>query len=570
MKRLFLALLLICISSFPAFPLEESDYFTSLENNVERFSFVNRAKSFDFIEEMYQIAHSSRDSVKLLSRTLYSEALLSERQGIRNPQLLINVNRLLADGIASPRDEIVLKSALRHIRLSEGNYAEVFTVSLDILDKAIQMKDSLWVARTYNALGIIAGYVDLFNLAEEYYLEGLEWVDPGLDDIVEFSIKTNLNYLYLSNSDEESKPEILGRIESFISELEINNWDGMLMINYLNTGNYWSDSGDNGKAFDYLMKAQELCIDNPYYESFILNNIGFGHLQLSNYKVAMEYFRKAQATLEKYPNLNFVSVVYENIATIHKLTGQPDSALLYIEKRDEAALVNNDHKLVMDVLRKYMVTSLDVSENKLALAQKDIKLKNKQFIITLLLAISFVLIALFVLIIYIQKRKSLRQQVKLKEAETKELSIQLEREQEQLENKLRELTSYSLLLSNKNNVLHEINNVAKRLPAEENEIKKKIDKIVSQNIEAENNWNDFMLHFDKVHPRFFERIQAQTAGITQNELKLTAYIRMGLSIKQIAQMSNVAPQSVKMSRHRLRQKLQLDTEQNLDSYIQNI
>jgi DNA-binding CsgD family transcriptional regulator len=50
-------------------------------------------------------------------------------------------------------------------------------------------------------------------------------------------------------------------------------------------------------------------------------------------------------------------------------------------------------------------------------------------------------------------------------------------------------------------------------------------------------------------------------------LKLSAYLRMNLSSKEVAQLMNISVRGVEISRYRLRKKLQLPTETNLFDFL---
>ncbi|MDL2257303.1 LuxR C-terminal-related transcriptional regulator [Bacteroidales bacterium OttesenSCG-928-I14] len=577
MKGLFLNISILFLIPILSFSQDRNEYFSELESKVEEFSFLEREKTFDLIEEMYSIASDSPDSINLLARTFYSEALLRERQGMDNEHLIEKVHQLLTNEKAQGKDKVILNSVFKQNYLSQGNYTEVFTISLEILDQAKQLNDSLWVARTLNTLGIISMKADLFNLSEEYFQSALDWAKSSSDKFIYFNIKSNLLYLYLKNSTPENVQSLLDPIELFLDTLSQEKKDGILMINYLNTSNYWHSTDKPEKVLEYLTKAQNLSVNNSFYEAFISSNIGLYHLYQNDLDSSMPYFKKAQYALESFNNLESLSIIYRNISRVFELQNKPDSALYYINRSEELTGLNKGRLYITDILRGYMLTSLEASENKLALAQLEIDGKDKQVIITLLATVTLFLIIVIIIFFFIQERRRSKQNILLKEAEAKELSIRLDKEQalqkiqaEQLESKLRELTSYSLLLNKKNEVLREINHVARKLPPSEKEIMNEIKKIVDDNIQTENDWNDFMLHFEKVHPQFFEKIKKTVPEITPTEMKLVAYIRLGISTKQIAQLTNVAPQSVKMSRHRLRQKIGLNSEDNLDTFILNI
>jgi len=57
--------------------------------------------------------------------------------------------------------------------------------------------------------------------------------------------------------------------------------------------------------------------------------------------------------------------------------------------------------------------------------------------------------------------------------------------------------------------------------------------------------------------------------LTVSDKKLCAYLKMGLSSKDIAPLLNMSFRSVEMSRYRLRKKLDLNREENLTEFLQN-
>jgi len=46
-----------------------------------------------------------------------------------------------------------------------------------------------------------------------------------------------------------------------------------------------------------------------------------------------------------------------------------------------------------------------------------------------------------------------------------------------------------------------------------------------------------------------------------------ALISLNLSMKEMAELMGISPESVKMARHRLRKKLNLATEENLSDFV---
>lgn len=76
--------------------------------------------------------------------------------------------------------------------------------------------------------------------------------------------------------------------------------------------------------------------------------------------------------------------------------------------------------------------------------------------------------------------------------------------------------------------------------------------------------------FESINKNFYAKIKAAFPEVSANDLKICALIKLNLSIKEMAGILNISPDSVKTARYRLRKKLQLVTEENLAEFIKNI
>jgi DNA-binding CsgD family transcriptional regulator len=66
---------------------------------------------------------------------------------------------------------------------------------------------------------------------------------------------------------------------------------------------------------------------------------------------------------------------------------------------------------------------------------------------------------------------------------------------------------------------------------------------------------------------FYEKLHRQYPGLSKTDIKICSYIRLNLSNAQIAQLQNIEPSSLKVSRHRLRKKLNLGPDDDLDAFL---
>ena len=188
---------------------------------------------------------------------------------------------------------------------------------------------------------------------------------------------------------------------------------------------------------------------------------------------------------------------------------------------------------------------------------------------------------------YWQKKKFVQQQLKFTEEQQKLVYIhELERSKtdgelaalrnEKLEADLNfkntELASSAMHLVKKGELLTkiktELSQISKKIDNEYaiTELKKMI-KTLGEDEQLDEEWEYFTKHFDKVHSNFIVSLKAIHPNISNNEIKLCAYLRMNLTTKEIAQLMNISVRGVEISRYRLRKKLNLATEVNLFNYL---
>jgi DNA-binding CsgD family transcriptional regulator len=82
--------------------------------------------------------------------------------------------------------------------------------------------------------------------------------------------------------------------------------------------------------------------------------------------------------------------------------------------------------------------------------------------------------------------------------------------------------------------------------------------------------NNHLLHFRKIHPHYIESLQTKHPDLSPNEVKLCTYLKLNLNYKGIADILHVRPESVRKAKSRMRQKMGLNSDRDLRSYLNNI
>jgi len=151
---------------------------------------------------------------------------------------------------------------------------------------------------------------------------------------------------------------------------------------------------------------------------------------------------------------------------------------------------------------------------------------------------------------------------------------EIELQKRELQNLNKEFVSQEIFANTKNKLLSEIkNDVTEIIPLIDGKGKQELNKLIRKigsNINDEENFFSFKLKFDKSHPEFFNTLNHLNPKLTNNDLKLCAYMRLGMTSLDIANLQFIERKSVEMSKYRLKKKLQLESKDDLNTFIKNI
>ncbi|MCK9235838.1 MAG: LuxR C-terminal-related transcriptional regulator [Bacteroidales bacterium] len=578
MKIIICAVILFSTLFLSAKPTEKQRV-DSITQLINQYYFSQGTKAKNLVKELYSIAETVPKNPGILIQAIYWETLIEYSQNLKGPTLIPKIDFLLQIDNSSIQsvDRALLSYSRSLTNMAHGNYPEAFKNGITALEQFTQLDKTEMMVKTLMMLGNICPYIQDYELGEYYYDEAAKIASE--ENIDFYKIKMNKSMIAFFREDYEKAIEAVSQI---IPDLVIIGDTALLTLAHINLGAYYGSAQEQEKAFEYFTKAMELMqnIDNNNLLLVLYQNIGiYYHTYVKDYEQAYQYYVKTKELAIKNENLEKLSSVAYKLSGLFLEMGQPDSTYHYLTEYQDLI-----HEFLWpktnDLYQGYTSMIIESSENKLRIAEQEVLLKNKQMTVTVVVAFAIIIVFILLLIITLQKRANMRHKAQLKEIENNELTEKLFQEQkkqklqsEEINDKLREVTSYSLLLANKNDILNQIlklNNMRTEKRSDGGEIKNQINKLIKSNLNTDNYWNDFVAHFTEVNPTFFKILQKKFPDLTQNELKMCAYIRIGMSAKQIAQMLNLSHSSVNVNRYRLRKKLNLPKNVELDSFIGNL
>lgn len=172
-----------------------------------------------------------------------------------------------------------------------------------------------------------------------------------------------------------------------------------------------------------------------------------------------------------------------------------------------------------------------------------------------------------------EKEKLESDLIRQREARKQEVSdLRNQSLQAEIGHKNSELATATMHLVQKNETLSSIRSELEKLNKEVEDRKSKdrirsLLRMMNQDERLDKDWEQFTHHFDQVHSDFLKRLQDQHPQLTPKDHRLCAYLRMNLSSKEIAPMMNISVRGVEIGRYRLRKKLNLQQEQNLNDFM---
>ncbi|WP_207420107.1 tetratricopeptide repeat protein [Desertivirga brevis] len=317
----------------------------------------------------------------------------------------------------------------------------------------------------------------------------------------------------------------------------------------------------------------------------VLNNLGDVYRKSADYRQALLYTHKAADLATRMKEHYQLASAYRDLSKTYNLMGRNDSAYYYSDAGREIyqTIFSEDNKNQQMVLQTLF--EIEQKDNAIAQFQNDKQLNLLIIFSTILISILLVCLGISVISrqrLKIKNEQQLNEQNRvLYESQKKSLEFDLrskhlkeESLKGELELKSKELTSHTLHLIKKNQLLDELkdklNAMIKDDKRDQRKELKQVINLINQNNNQDKNWEDFRIVFERVHENFFDRLKKHSNALTSSDYRLVALLKMNLNSADIATMLGISQDSLRIARYRLRKKLNLEEGENLSAFLQNL
>lgn len=156
--------------------------------------------------------------------------------------------------------------------------------------------------------------------------------------------------------------------------------------------------------------------------------------------------------------------------------------------------------------------------------------------------------------------------------QNKHLRLMNEQLQNEIEEKNAEMFTQTSFIIRKNELILKIKEMVDDISAKNTQralmpLYQKINNLLANNLDTEDDWKMFLIKFEQKHHNFFKTLKESYPQLTNNDLRLCACLKLNMDTKDIASLMNLSIRAVENNRYRLRKKLDLKPVQNLNEFF---
>lgn len=415
-------------------------------------------------------------------------------------------------------------------------YEKALKVAKQHLEDPMSYQRQYWLAMLYNNVGSIHLHMKNYEHANGYFIKSLEFIEPD-------SSKTSYAAI-------------------------LNN----LGIGYVEAGNY-------GKALEYHTIAQQLRIKDHDTTGIIQskNNLGITYVKSKKYRKGIPYLESSLALSRPHNELYSARISAEALCGAYDSIGNCEKALralqLFCQLND--SIVNSESINRMSKMEKQLAVERQIRKQELTREKQKQQQARKRSIYLMIGCGVLLLLVILALLVYMQRNKIRHQQLRQKhlELESRNLTLEKGKLQDLLEYKNKELATNVMYLVNRN---EQITRIAEKLIKNKDVFKREGQKVVQSIIQelqtnsGKDAWKEFEIRFQEVHADFYKTLHERYPNLTLNEKKLTAFLRLNMTTKEISAITYQSVNSIVMARSRLRKKLGIKREENLVAFLEQL
>lgn len=433
---------------------------------------------------------------------------------------------------------------LANLFIKNNQQDSALLIMQNYVDFLVSLNDSAKLVGAYNQFGLIYSNVNQYQNSNKLYQKAIDLIDKT-------GIRKNLKPILLGNMGYNYK--MLGNSKKAIEYLSLDSKKSL-------------KNGETGAHINAEIELVLIEIDEQQYKQVIykLNNL------LTNYENKLEEEVKQQI-------LDLLSQAYlknndtQNGFKYYKQYSVLKDSINKTKNIQYQTLLNEYSKSIYNKVIKEKNQRNELIEKDLKLLKNEKKIANQRikFIIFILI---FTIIFIFLVakrIIDDKKKKAIliQNQLRIKEQDLRIKSTEKKLLELQIAEDNKKINSLALELNIKSDFSDSLINKLETLDKFSFAELRNIELFVQNELGLKSDRAKLQKDIESIGNNFFDSISKKHSNLNESELKLSSFIVLGLSNKEIAISKNIGHNSVKISKNRLKKKLNLSTEIDLTTYL---
>ncbi len=458
-----------------------------------------------------------------------------------------------------------LENNTARIYLEKGEFDTALKYFYRALNSAQKEKDTISLIYIYLNMGTLYQRMNKLDDALDSYLLSLE-LSKASKNLEGMAYAYSIGIIYASRGELETALRYY--TEAIAPCTKLNMLDDLSNI-YSNMSNVYMLLKKYDEASRVLRKSIALSSKAGYQRQLGIAyaNMGKTNELSGHYDSAIYYLKKSLLIFQEMGMRNLESTVFKMISVAYETSRDFENALIYRKKHialSDSIFSADVEKQIAELKTKY---ETEKKEQENVLLKKDIELEKRKSNYLIVLTIILIIAGAVSLALFHFIRKNAIAKKKLAETEASRL-------EEKVSYQKRELASGTLTLSRNlefiNSLIEDIQLLSDHVDNDKAfaSISRIIKKLEQQN--SDKYWEEFETRFQEIHRRFYQKLHDNFPGLTPNDVKLCALLKMGMNTKDICSVTFQSVRAVEAARLRLRKKLKLSGGENLGVFLQKI
>jgi hypothetical protein len=345
-----------------------------------------------------------------------------------------------------------------------------------------------------------------------------------------------------------------------------------IVINAVLIGEVWLLKKDYRQAKTFIQNINKIkYTDEPKVCAYGLQLLAKMDLIYGAKDSALHHIKQSLQLLNNSTDnlvqkMDYLQYAYHTAADVYRAYGNTDSFYHYSQLY--ATLHDSLQKVITLSSIKIAQLRINNEKNFQTLQQLKQQRENEALTRNFIIAILIMLSLIAILILNRQRQKATyKEQLALQQKEVAEANMAVADAEKNAA--MEQMNQFTRNLIEKTSLIEKLE---QQLKANARNIDQQnmVEELTQLTILTEDDWLKFKTLFEKTYPGFFKKLKLQASDITQAEQRMAALTRLMFDNKQIASVLGISAESVAKGKRRLRQRLQLAPEINLEGWLQDI